>query len=171
MWFLEKTIWRVKWRCSKVFPGRFSQNSRLCLMTSLEHFWEANQIQVMPFLILILFSKTYRVSRCGCQMAIFAANNEEQIFVPTKFCWVLRTHSQTYPSTQTHANAKTSWRSSSKNHGEVWRRVILKIELKIKQSKLNPFTVNRDSSSPWSSQTAKCYCGSTLQEIDYDSFH
>jgi len=32
------------------------------------------------------FSKIYRVSRCGCRIAVLAAKNGEELFISRKFC-------------------------------------------------------------------------------------
>jgi len=53
------------------------------LQTSLKHFkvCQTNLIRVIPFLISRVFSKMYRVSRCGYEITVFAAKNGEQIFI------------------------------------------------------------------------------------------
>jgi len=43
------------------------------MQTSLHHFWEANQIQVMSFLSSGNIPRIYKVSRCGFQISVFAA--------------------------------------------------------------------------------------------------
>jgi len=82
-WFLEKAIWRVKSRCLEIFPGMFhkkfeARSADVCKILLQDQSDTSHAVSQVEF-----FSKIYRASRCGCQIAVVAAKNGKEIFI---FC-------------------------------------------------------------------------------------
>jgi len=85
--FLEKVIWRFKWWCSVADYLRMIQSNIVTFSEDVIRSLLPDQSVTSRVISQLEFlPKIYRVSRCGCQIAIFAAKNGKEIIVLKIFC-------------------------------------------------------------------------------------